>query len=49
LGAIAARFIFSLALPWIVTTNHIRGLFSTKPLINPQNEIATAEKGSTRI
>ncbi len=49
LGAIAARFVFSLALPWIVTVNHIRGLFSNKPLINPQNEIATAEKGSTRI
>ena len=43
-SAIAARFVFSLAVPWIVAINHIRGLFSTRLLSNPQNEMTTAEK-----
>jgi glycosyltransferase involved in cell wall biosynthesis len=47
--AVAARLIFSLVLPWIVAVNHTRGLFSTRPLSNPQNEMVTAEKGGTRI
>jgi glycosyltransferase involved in cell wall biosynthesis len=39
-GAVAARFIFSLALPWIVAINHVRGVFSSRQLINPQNQAA---------
>jgi len=36
-GAIAARFAFSLAVPWVVAANHIRGLFSKQRLTNKQN------------
>jgi hypothetical protein len=36
-GAILARFAFSLAIPWVVAANHLRGLFSAKPLSNRQN------------
>ena len=36
-GAIAARFAFSLAVPWVVAANHIRGLLTKKPLSNRQN------------
>ena len=36
-GAILARFVFSLAVPWVVAVNHIRGLFTSKPLSNRQN------------
>ena len=35
--AILARFVFSLAVPWVVAINHIHGLFSAKPLTNWQN------------
>jgi hypothetical protein len=37
LRAILARFVFSVAIPWVVAVNHIRGLFSAKPLTNRQN------------
>ncbi|HVU47054.1 MAG TPA: glycosyltransferase [Terracidiphilus sp.] len=37
LGAINARFIFSVAVPWIVAVNQIRGRFSSRPLTNWQN------------
>jgi glycosyltransferase involved in cell wall biosynthesis len=30
--AVVARFVFSVAVPWIVAVNQIRGLFSAKPL-----------------
>ena len=35
--AVAARFVFSVAVPWVVATNQIRGLFSRKALSNRQN------------
>ncbi|MGH9343085.1 MAG: glycosyltransferase [Terriglobia bacterium] len=35
--AIAARFLFSVAVPWVVAANQIRGLFSSKALTNRQN------------
>lgn len=35
--AIAARFAFSIAVPWIVAVNQIRGRFSSRPLTNRQN------------
>ena len=37
LKAILARFVFSLAVPWIVATNQIRGRFSSERLTNKQN------------
>jgi hypothetical protein len=37
LRAIAARFVFSVAVPWIVAVNQIRGRFSRTPLSNRQN------------
>ncbi len=37
LGAILARFVFSVAVPWIVALNQIRGRFSSRPLTNWQN------------
>lgn len=36
-SSIVARFAFSVAVPWIVAVNQIRGRFSTKPLTNRQN------------
>jgi len=36
-GAILARFIFSIAVPWVVAVNQIRGRFSSRPLTNWQN------------
>lgn len=42
-AAIAARFVFSLALPWVVAAYHIRGIFTTKQLSNRQNMAAQAE------
>ncbi len=45
LGAIAARFVFSLVLPWVVAANHIRGLFTTEQLPNRQN--ATGNAGNS--
>lgn len=35
--AILARFAFSVAVPWIVAANHIRGRFSSQRLTNKQN------------
>jgi glycosyltransferase involved in cell wall biosynthesis len=35
--AVLARFAFSVAIPWVVAVNHLRGLFSAKPLSNRQN------------
>lgn len=35
--AILARFAFSLAVPWVVAVNHVRGLLTNKPLTNRQN------------
>jgi glycosyltransferase involved in cell wall biosynthesis len=36
-GAILARFVFSVAVPWVVAVNQIRGIFSRQPLTNRQN------------
>ena len=36
-GALAARFAFSVAVPWVVAVNHIHGLFSRQALTNRQN------------
>lgn len=35
--AIAARFVFSVAVPWVVATNQMRGRFSSQALTNRQN------------
>ena len=35
--AVLARFVFSVAVPWVVAANHVYGLFSTKPQTNAQN------------
>jgi glycosyltransferase involved in cell wall biosynthesis len=35
--AILARFVFSVAVPWVVAVNQIRGIFSRQPLTNRQN------------
>lgn len=35
--AMLARFAFSVAVPWVVAANHIRGLLSSRPLSNRQN------------
>lgn len=37
LRAVLARFAFSLAVPWVVAANHVRGLFSKRALTNKQN------------
>lgn len=34
---LAARIVFALAVPWIVTVNHIRGMVTKKGLVNAQN------------
>jgi glycosyltransferase involved in cell wall biosynthesis len=36
-GALVARFAFSVAVPWVVAINQIRGLFTRQPLTNRQN------------
>ena len=36
-AAIAARFVFSVAVPWVVAVNQIRGRLSARPLTNWQN------------
>ncbi len=36
-AAIAARLAFSLAVPWVVAVNHVRGRFRTERLTNRQN------------
>ena len=36
--AVCARFVFSVAVPWVVAINHIKGLFISKPLTNWQNK-----------
>lgn len=38
LKAVLARFAFSVAVPWLVAVNQIRGRFSAKPLTNWQNQ-----------
>jgi glycosyltransferase involved in cell wall biosynthesis len=35
--AVLARFVFSVAVPWMVAVNQLRGRFSAKPLTNRQN------------
>jgi glycosyltransferase involved in cell wall biosynthesis len=35
--AVLARFVFSVAVPWVVAANHVYGLFSTKQQTNKQN------------
>lgn len=35
--AVLARFVFSVAVPWVVAANHVYGLFSTRPQTNRQN------------
>jgi glycosyltransferase involved in cell wall biosynthesis len=35
--AVLARFVFSVAVPWVVAANHVYGLFSSKPQTNKQN------------
>jgi glycosyltransferase involved in cell wall biosynthesis len=35
--AVLARFVFSVAVPWVVAANQIRGRFSAAPLTNRQN------------
>ena len=35
--AVAARFAFSIAVPWVVAVNQVRGRFSSRPLTNWQN------------
>ena len=47
--AVVARFVFSLAMPWVVAANHIRGLFSSRQLSNPQNESVMAEKNGAPV
>jgi glycosyltransferase involved in cell wall biosynthesis len=37
LRAVLARIAFSIAVPWVVATNHIRGLLIRKPQTNRQN------------
>jgi glycosyltransferase involved in cell wall biosynthesis len=32
-----ARLAFSIAVPWIITVNHVRGALTKKSLVNPQN------------
>ncbi len=36
-AAIAARFVYSITVPWVVAVNHLRGFFSKKTLTNKQN------------
>jgi len=38
--ALVARFVFSLAVPWIIVANQIRGAVTKKNLANPQNTAA---------
>jgi glycosyltransferase involved in cell wall biosynthesis len=35
--AVLARFAFSVAVPWVVAVNQIRGCFTKEPFTNPQN------------
>ncbi len=35
--AVLARFVFSVAVPWVVAANHVYGLFSTRQQTNKQN------------
>jgi len=37
-AAVAARFVFSVAVPWVVAANHIKGLFTSEQLTNWQNK-----------
>lgn len=40
--AIPARLVFSLTVPWVVATNHMRGILIAERLSNPQNQPASA-------
>lgn len=44
LRAIAARFVFSVTVPWVVAVNQIRGSFTTTQLTNRQNTGKVAEQ-----
>jgi hypothetical protein len=35
--AVLARFAFSVAVPWVVSVNQVRGRFTKQPLTNRQN------------
>jgi glycosyltransferase involved in cell wall biosynthesis len=37
--AVLARFVFSVAVPWVVAVNQIRGCFTKQPLTNRQNTV----------
>jgi glycosyltransferase involved in cell wall biosynthesis len=37
-AAVAARFVFSVAVPWVVAANHIKGLSTSEQLTNWQNK-----------
>ena len=47
--AVLARFVFSVAVPWVVAANQIYGLFSTKPQTNVQNEQGREQGQGTGI
>ncbi|HTW62256.1 MAG TPA: glycosyltransferase [Terracidiphilus sp.] len=49
LGAVAARFVFSLAVPWVVTVSHLRGLFTTGRLSNRQNQTGSPGRSNALI
>jgi glycosyltransferase involved in cell wall biosynthesis len=49
LKAIAARFIFSIAVPWVVTVNHIRGLLVNEQLLNRQNQVAAERNKAANL
>ena len=48
-AAVVARFTFSLAVPWVVAVNQIRGLFTTEQPSNRQNETGNAGKSDAPI
>jgi glycosyltransferase involved in cell wall biosynthesis len=43
--AVLARFVFSVAVPWVVAVNQIRGCFTKEPLTNRQNT-GNSDRGS---
>ena len=47
--AIAARFVFSIAVPWVVATNQLRGRFSRHALTNRQNAALPHQGASPKI
>ena len=48
-GAIFARLAFSIAVPWVVAANHIRGMFTAQQLSNRQNEAGNVGKRDALI